>query len=113
MLLKDKHCLESILQSIQKIKAYSQKYKSEKEFYNTTEYEASMMNFIIISEMVEKLSDETKLSNTDVQWKSIKGFRNIATHNYFGLDAEEVWSIIQTRLPDLQTKIKRILSKLS
>ncbi|NBC81763.1 MAG: DUF86 domain-containing protein [Bacteroidetes bacterium] len=32
-------------------------------------------------------------------------------HNYFGIDAEEVWQIIENSIPDLETNIKTILEK--
>ena len=72
-----------------------------------------MMNFIIIGEMADKLSDEVKHSTEPiVDWFKIKGFRNIIAHNYFGIDAEEVWQIIKINLLDLETGIKSILEEL-
>lgn len=69
------------------------------------------MNFIVIGEMVEKLSDELiDASSADVDWFKIKGFRNILAHNYFGVDAEEVWQIIHNRLPNLETKVKKMIN---
>jgi uncharacterized protein with HEPN domain len=67
------------------------------------------MNFIIIGEMVEKLSDELKdATENEVNWFKIKGFRNILAHNYFGVDAEEVWQIIHNNLPNLETQLKEL-----
>jgi len=34
------------------------------------------------------------------------GFRNIIAHNYFGIDAEEVWQIIQTSLTNLKETLQ-------
>ena len=49
------------------------------------------MNFIVIGEMADKLSDDFKLKTQEnVDWLKIKSFRNIIAHNYFGVDAEEV-----------------------
>ena len=36
-------------------------------------------------------------------------FRNILAHNYFGIDAEEVWQIIHTSLPKLEMQIKELI----
>ena len=33
-----------------------------------------------------------------IDWLKVKGFRNIVAHNYFGIDAEEVWQIISGSL---------------
>lgn len=37
-----------------------------------------------------------------------KGFRNIVAHDYFGIDAEEVWQIIKNRLPGLKDEIEKV-----
>ena len=100
-----------MLDAIEKIKQYSAPYASADEFlYAIQAFDASMMNFIVIGEMVEKLSEELiEASNNDIDWFKIKGFRNILAHNYFGIDAEEVWQIIQNRLPDLEIKVKKMI----
>jgi len=46
-----------------------------------------MMNFIVIGEMVARLTEEFVEQNTHVDWFKIRGFRNIVAHNYFGIDA--------------------------
>ena len=37
-----------------------------------------------------------------IDWFKIKSFRNIVAHNYFGIDAEEVWQIIKNHLSDFK-----------
>jgi uncharacterized protein with HEPN domain len=44
------------------------------------------MNFSILAEMVDRLSDAVKSENPQVNW------RNIAAHDYFGLDIDEILS---------------------
>ncbi len=69
-----------------------------------------MMNFIVIGEMVDKLSDGfLNNCNTSFDWQKVKTFRNIIAHNYFGIDAEEVWQIIQTSLNDLKSELEILL----
>ncbi|MEM0993534.1 MAG: HepT-like ribonuclease domain-containing protein [Bacteroidota bacterium] len=41
----------------------------------------------------------------------MKQFRNIVAHDYFGVDAEEVWQIIKNNLPALAKEVKAILLK--
>jgi uncharacterized protein with HEPN domain len=110
MLTKDQHCLESILESIDRILEYTKGTTSADDFNNDHQiFDATMMNFVIIGEMVEKLSDEFKRSHSKIEWIKIKGFRNIVAHDYFGIDAEEVWQIIQNKIPALKTDITQLL----
>jgi uncharacterized protein with HEPN domain len=99
-----------MLDAIQKITEYTKNLKSADEFFkNTVVFDASLMNFVVIGEMVVKLSDSlVDETSKDVDWFKIKGFRNILAHNYFGIDAEEVWEIIHDHLPILKTKIEKI-----
>lgn len=69
-----------------------------------------MMNFIVIGEMVQKLSDEFRITYAKIEWPKIYDFRNIIAHNYFGIDAEEVWQIIHKDIPELEKEIDRIIS---
>jgi len=107
---KDYYCLLNMLDAIDKIKQYSSLFISADDFYSDTQaFDASLMNFIVIGEMVEKLSDELiAASNAGIDWFKIKSFRNILAHNYFGVDAEEVWQIIHNSLPELETQLKKI-----
>ena len=70
-----------------------------------------MMNFVIIGEMVEKLSADFKTNQDSIDWVKIKDFRNIVAHDYFGIDAEEVWQIIKNEIPDLRIDILSILEE--
>jgi uncharacterized protein with HEPN domain len=58
--------------------------------------------------MVARLSDEFTMENSHIDWHKIKGFRNILAHDYFGIDAEEVWDIIKMHLPKLKSDIEKI-----
>lgn len=105
---KDFACVVSILDSIEKILGYTDRFNNADEFFEDTKsFDATMMNFIVIGEMAEKLSEEIKAETEDkVDWRRVMGFRNIIAHNYFGIDAEEVWQIIQNRLIRLKETLK-------
>ena len=110
MLNKDKHCFESILDSISRIQDYVKAFNDPDNFNNDFKtFDATMMNFVVIGEMISKISKETRLDNPQIEWNKIKGFRNILAHDYFGIDAEEVWQIIQNDLIVLKDQISRII----
>jgi uncharacterized protein with HEPN domain len=100
-----------MLEAIDKIKQYSSSFTSANDFGDDTQaFDASLMNFIVIGEMVEKLSDELiDATNHKIDWFKIKGFRNIVAHNYFGVDMEEVWQIIHDKLPKLDAQLKELI----
>lgn len=64
--------------------------------------------FEIIGEASAMVSGETKKAWPLVEWRELKDFRNRLIHNYFGIDYETVWVIIQTDLPYNYEFLKRI-----
>ena len=110
MLTKDQHCLESIIEATDRIIEYTSGIKSADDFNNDyRNFDATMMNFVVIGEMVDKLSDAFKKEYPKIEWIKIKGFRNIVAHDYFGIDAEEVWQIIKNKIPTLKSDIQHLI----
>jgi len=107
---KDYYCLLNLLDAIEKIKQFSSPFNSSSGFFEDIKaFDACLMNFIVIGEMADKLSEELKnITESEIEWYKIKGFRNILAHDYFGVNAEEVWQIIHNDLPDLEIKIKKL-----
>lgn len=107
---KDKANLLAILEACEKIKLFTQDIFDADDFYNDKKsFDAVLMNFVVIGESVVKLSNKIKVDNAWVPWQKIKGFRNIVAHDYFGVDAEEVWQIIQHNIPELMVDIEKVL----
>ena len=74
-------------------------------------YSAVIREFEIIGEAVGKLPDELKQRRPDVEWQDIKDFRNLLIHEYFGVDLEIVWKIIQDDLSALIDAVREILRR--
>jgi len=110
MLIKERHSLESIIDAIERIFEYTKNLQSADDLFNNNiAFDATMMNFIVIGEMVAKLTEEFKENYQKIEWNKIKGFRNIVAHDYFGIDAEEVWQIIKFKLPNLKRDLEKII----
>ena len=58
-------------------------------------YSAVIREFEIIGEAVGKLPGSFRERSPDVEWQDIKDFRNLLSHEYFGVDLEIVWKIIE------------------
>ena len=59
-----------MIESIEKIQNYSYKFKNADEFYeDSISFDATMMNFVVIGEMVEKLSsDFLSKTENEIDW---------------------------------------------
>lgn len=65
------------------------------------------MNFLIIGESVLRLDGDFLEVNNQIVWYKIRGFRNLIAHDYFGIDAEEVWDVVQNKIPELKLFVLR------
>jgi len=63
----------------------------------------------ILGEAAARLSDEFQEKYPDIPWFKIIGMRNILVHDYFGIDIEAVWSVVENDLPVLYDQIRRLL----
>jgi uncharacterized protein with HEPN domain len=106
MLTRDRTCLLGILDAVGKVEQYTEPFDTADALYaSAVTFDAVLMNFIVIGEMAERLSAELKQGHASVDWRGVKALRNIIAHDYFGVDAEEVWQIIKTKLPELKRQL--------
>jgi len=100
---------KGILDAAEKIERFSSPFSTPDElFADQKSFDAICMNFIVIGEMADRISDQFKTNHNTIDWKNIKGLRNIIAHDYFGVDAEEIWGIIKTNIPPLIKSIRKI-----
>jgi uncharacterized protein with HEPN domain len=103
---KVKFELLTLTESIQKIETYSQDYSNADDFYHDQKsFDATMMQFVVIGESISRLDETYKQAHNEIPWQKIKDFRNIIAHNYFGIDADEIWDIIENKLLPLKAKL--------
>lgn len=105
--------LLTIIEAIDKIERYTESYKRADEFYHEErDFDATMMQFVVIGEMISKLDENFKEKHSSIPWQKIKDFRNLVAHNYFGIDADEIWEIILNKIKPLKKDIENIITSL-
>lgn len=93
--------LTDILESGKAIQEYTSGYSFHDFSRDRKTYSAVIREFEIIGEAVGKLPEKIKQNHPDVEWQDIKDFRNLLIHEYFGVDLEIIWLVIQQDLPHL------------
>jgi uncharacterized protein with HEPN domain len=102
--------LNALIESIEKIELYSKDFGDADTFYHDQKsFDASMMQFVVIGEIISRLDENFKTSHAEIPWQKIKDFRNIIAHDYFGIDADEIWDIINNKLLPLKSDIKKLI----
>ena len=93
--------LEDMLQSALKIKRYTNSLNFESFVADEKTIDAVVRNFEIIGEAANRIEEDYKIENSEIEWTRIRGFRNRIVHDYFGIDYGIVWAIIETYLDEL------------
>ncbi len=74
------------------------------------EKQAAVLYFyIVIGEATRRISDDFRTQHPTVPWREMAGLRNIAAHQYDRIDLETIWSISQSRIPELIRLLEPLL----
>lgn len=101
--------LNDVLESIRKIEKYTKNMTYGDFREDELRQDAVARNLEIIGEAVKKIPDEIKNRKTEIEWKKIAGLRDILAHEYFGINLEIVWDVMENKLPDLKKNTQAIL----
>jgi uncharacterized protein with HEPN domain len=106
----DRERLLDILDAIAQIGKYAVRGKA------TFEQDELIQNWIvhrlqIIGEACRALSPGFRDQHPEVSWSDVIGMRNILVHDYFGIDAEIVWSVVEDFLPTFESRVIAMLQE--
>ncbi|MCF8347023.1 MAG: DUF86 domain-containing protein [Bacteroidales bacterium] len=103
---------EDMLESAQKIKRYTKDLDYDSFALDDKTIDAVVRNFEIIGEAANSFDSDIKEKFPEIEWNRIRGFRNRIVHEYFGIDYEIVWAIIESYLDELIGWLETIISEL-
>jgi uncharacterized protein with HEPN domain len=104
---RDVVTLSQILERIERIEGSG--IDRERLLHNSWDQDAVLRNLEIIGEASKRLSATIRRSSSDVRWKEIAGFRDIAIHGYGRVDLERTWRVVERELPLLKRSIRKLL----
>ncbi len=102
--------LEDIRDCCQKVLRYTAGMTQTQWQTDELTYDATLRNLEIIGEATVHLSPEIRKRHPGVDWRKIRAFRNVVAHEYFGVNNDIVWDIIQNRVPELLVQIEQVIA---
>ncbi len=102
--------LDDILESINNIQAYTKGLDYNRFQRDNKTRDAVVRNLEIIGEAASRLPETVSAKAADIDWRKIKGMRNILTHEYFGISLPIIWDIVQNKLKPLENSCRNLLN---
>ena len=110
--------LEQICEAIHKVQRRFKPIDTPDDFLNTDIgldlLDSICMMLIAIGESIKKIDKITKGQllprYPEIDWKGVMGIRDIISHHYFDIDAEEIYEICSKEIDPLILTIQKILS---
>ena len=74
-------------------------------------YDAVIRNLEIIGEASKHVSDTLRIQLQEIEWRKISGMRDMLAHDYFGIDNDILWDVVQHKIPQLSIIINSFLNE--
>jgi len=112
--------LKDIRFSLKLILKRFEKIESSNDFMDSEEMleklDSISMRLVAIGEgfkNIDKLTEKTLLKNyPSIDWRGVKGVRDILSHHYFDINAETIFDICDTKIEELLEITEKIISDL-
>jgi uncharacterized protein with HEPN domain len=103
--------LRDVLDAIQRIEEAA--VRGRDAFLADAYLQVWMVHHIqLIGEAVRAVSDELKALRPEMPWAQIVAMRHILVHQYFGVELDDVWAVVERDLPELKSTVESMLADL-
>lgn len=102
--------LEDIVEASTRISSYTSNLSLDDFRADQKTIDAVVRNLEVIGEAAKKVPDDIR-KLIDVEWKRIAGLKDILIHEYFRIDLDIIWDVVQTKIPDLSRRVGEYLQK--
>lgn len=101
--------LQDMLIAINKIFSYVDGMSYEDFVNDNKTIDAVIRNFEIIGEAANRIDEDFKIAQPELEWNRLRGLRNRIVHDYFGVDLEIIFSIINNDLERYKDSLEQII----
>ena len=108
--VRDRDRLEHILEAIDLILSYTEQKTKEELVTDKISFYGIVKNIEIVGEAAYKLTKAFRKEHPDTPWEVITKMRHVLIHDYFQIEEDAVFYVIDDDLPSLRDQVARYLS---
>ena len=109
--VRDRDRLEHIIEAIDRILGNTDLKSRDKLEADNLRYYGIVKSIEIIGEAAYKLTRSFCREHAATPWEFIAKMRHVLVHDYYQIDPDAVWKVIQEDLPPLREQVSRYLSE--
>jgi uncharacterized protein with HEPN domain len=103
---------EDILEAVERIRTYTAGLNRTQFVGDQLRIDAVVRNLEIIGEAANRLPEDARARCPQIEWPKIVGLRNRIVHDYFGVDVDIIWQILQVDLEPLRNAVLGLVAEL-
>ena len=107
---RDQERLCDILEAIERVQKYSARGRTA--FDNDELVQSWILQHIqIIGEASRSLTEKFRNDHPEIPWQEMIRMRNVLVHDYFKVDEEILWSVVQNDIPKLKQQVEVLVAQ--
>lgn len=106
---RDSDRVEHAMEAIFKIEDYTVAMTRDNFMVNTLVQDAVFKNLEIIGEALKHVTKSTKNKFPEIAWRRLTELRNELSHEYFSVNASQVFAFIQKDMPTTKKQLETVL----
>jgi uncharacterized protein with HEPN domain len=100
-----------MLEAINRIEKYAA--RGRKAFETDELIQTYLLHYLqVLGEAAFKLPPDFQERHPAIPWSRLRGMRHILVHDYFRIDPDVVWAVVEKDLPDLKPALLALLAEL-
>lgn len=101
--------VDDMIAAIDKVLSYTAEMDKAAFTADERTIDAVVRNLIVIGEAAGHVPEDVVAANPQIPWARMRGMRNLAVHEYFGVDVNVLWDTVTGNLPALLPALRELL----
>ncbi len=109
---RDETRIVHMLQALERIEQETRETSRDKLFFDDRLTRAIILDFIVLGEAANNVTEAYCAVHPEVPWADIAGFRHKLVHDYSGIDFGILWDAMTNDVPSLLPMLRKLVAAL-